>query len=67
MMGINKSTVYNLIKKLDRKSKPTKCKKETSADETQPVEIIEMDYTKAKKQGLRNNVGNKKTSTIYKF
>ena len=66
-MGINKSTVYNWIKKLDEKIQNTDCTEENSVAEEKTTEIIEMDelfdYIKGKKQDLRNNVGNKKAET----
>ena len=67
IIGINKSTVYNWIKKLDEKIQNTDCTEENSVAEEKTTEIIEMDelfdYIKGKKQDLRNNVGNKKAAT----
>ena len=55
-MGINKSTVYNWIKKLDEKIENSDCAEETEPDEAQTVDIIEMDelftYIKEKKTKL---------------
>ena len=42
-MGINKSTVYNWIKKLDEKIQNTDCTEENSVAEEKTTEIIEMD------------------------
>ena len=56
IMGINKSTVYNWIKKLDEKLQNSGCTKENNVDETGQAEIIEMDelfdYIEAKKNEL---------------
>ena len=56
IMGINKSTVYNWIKKLDEKIQNTDCTEENSVAEEKTTEIIEMDelfdYIKGKKTGL---------------
>ena len=56
IMGINKSTVYNWIKKLDEKIQNTDCTEENKIVKTKPVEVIEMDelfdYIKEKKTGL---------------
>ena len=71
IMGINKSTVYNWIKKLDEKLKNLGGTKENNVDERGQAEIIEMDelfdYIEAKKTNLRDDVGNKKTSTNRRF
>ena len=58
-MGINKSTVYNWIKELDEEIESSKLEEEENkteekeTDETQAVDIIEMDelfsYIKEKK------------------
>ncbi len=56
MMGINKSTVYNWIKKLDKKIGSSACSQEHVPEKPQTVDVIEMDelfaYTKAKKTEL---------------
>ena len=56
IMGINKSTVYNWIKKLDEKIQNTDYTEENKIAETKPVEVIEMDelfdYIKEKKTEL---------------
>ena len=66
IMGINKSTVYNWIKKLDEKLQDVNYTEKNTAVKTEQTEEIEMDelfdYIKAKKKSLRNNVGNKKTA-----
>ena len=70
-MGINKSTVYNWIKKLDEKLQNSGCTKENNVDETGQAEIIEMDelfnYIEAKKTNLRDDVGNKETAANRRF
>ena len=54
-MGINKSTVYNWIKKLDEKLQDVESVEENIAVETKQAEVIEMDelfdYIKEKKTG----------------
>ena len=71
IMGINKSTVYNWIKKLDKKLQDVDSVEENIAVETKQAEEIEIDelfdYINEKKQSLRNNVGNKKTATNRRF
>lgn len=71
IMGINKSTVYNWIKKLDKKLQDSACAKENNVAETEQAEIIEMDelfdYVEAKKTNLRDNAGNKETATNRRF
>ena len=71
IMGINKSTVYNWIKKLDEKLQDVESVEETIAVQAKQAEVIEMDelfdYINEKKQSLRNNVGNKKTATNRRF
>ncbi len=66
IFGINKSTVYNWIKKLDEKIQSSNCKEEKATGEAQTVDVIEMGelfaYTKVKKQSLRNNVGDEKAA-----
>ena len=56
IMEINKSTVYNWIKKLDEKIENSDCAEEKETAETQTVDIIEMDelfaYIKEKKTKL---------------
>ena len=56
IMGINKSTVYNWIKKLDKKIQNTDCTEENTVAEAKTTEVIEMDelfdYIKEKKTGL---------------
>ena len=42
-MGINKSTVYNWIKKLDEKIQNTDCTEENNVAKEKTTEIIEMD------------------------
>ena len=43
IMGINKSTVYNWIKKLDEKLQNTDCTEENTVAESKTTEVIEMD------------------------
>ena len=56
IMGINKSTVYNWIKKLGEKLQNSGCTKENNIADTGQAEIIEMDelfdYIEAKKNEL---------------
>ena len=56
IMGINKSTVYNWVKKAEEKITSSSCKEEKGADGSQAVGIIEMDelfaYTKEKRTRL---------------
>ena len=55
-MGINKSTVYNWIKKLDEKIENSDCAEEKETDEAQTADVIEMDelfsFIKQKKTKL---------------
>ena len=52
-MGINKSTVYNWIKKLDKKTGSSACLQEHVPEKPQTVDVIEMNelfsYTKGEK------------------
>ncbi len=70
-MGRGKSTVYNWIKNIDEKIQSSNCTEEKAADESQTVDVIELDeffaYTKEKKQCLRDNAGNAKTAAKRKF
>ncbi len=43
IMEINKSTVYNWIKKLDEKIQNTDCTEENTVAESKTTEVIEMD------------------------
>ena len=56
IMGINKSTVYNWIKKLDEKLQDVESVEENIAVKTEQAEVIEMDelfdYIKEKKTEL---------------
>ena len=67
LMKINKSTVYNWIKSLDKKIKNSKLDEENKVSK----EIIEMDelysYPAHKKQNLSNNICNKRTQTNCRF
>ena len=67
LMKINKSTVYNWTKSLDKKIKNSKLDEENKVSK----EIIEMDelysYTAHKKQNLSNNICNKRTQTNCRF
>ena len=71
IMGINKSTVYNWVKKAGGKIKSSRCEDGRPAELPQTVDLLEMDelfaYTKAKKQNLRDNIGDKKTATNRRF
>ena len=64
-MGINKSTVYNWVKKLNEKIEIVD--EGEKICESKMVEEIEMDelfaYIKNKKQSICNNIGNEKTTT----
>ena len=71
IMGINKSRVYDWVKKAEEKIKSSSCEDERSAELPQPVDVIEMDelfaYIKEKKQGLRDNDGDEKTAPNRRF
>ena len=55
-MGINKSMVYNWVKKAEEKIKSSSCEDERPTELPQPVDVIEMEelfaYTKEKKTEL---------------
>ena len=64
--GINKSTVYNWIKNLNEKTQKTDIvKKGDKICESKIVEEIDelFFYIKDKKQSIRNNIGNEKSTT----
>ncbi len=67
VMGINKSTVCNWIKKLDKKA----CSQEQVTEKPQTVDVIEIDELlptpRRKNRTYVDNIGDEKTATNRSF